>query len=57
MFSTITSNSLWAITSAVGAGLCFLVLLVIAAVWLHPESRAHLDRVSFRIMSVALFAK
>ncbi|ESK86570.1 hypothetical protein Moror_9798 [Moniliophthora roreri MCA 2997] len=50
------SNQLWAITSAVGAGLCFLVLLVIAAVYTHPKSRAHLDRVSFRIVVYALIA-
>ncbi|KAJ3983470.1 hypothetical protein F5890DRAFT_1387507, partial [Lentinula detonsa] len=50
------SNLLWAVTSAVGAGLCFLVLLAISAVWWHPTSRPHLDRVSFRIVMIALFA-
>ncbi|KAE9400259.1 hypothetical protein BT96DRAFT_881545 [Gymnopus androsaceus JB14] len=48
------SNLTGTVTSAVGAGLCFLVLLVIGAVWLHPESRPHLDRVSFRIVSLLL---
>lgn len=57
MFSTITSNLLWAVTSAVGAGLCFFVLLVIAAVWSYPLTRSHLDRVSFRIVTIALVAK
>ncbi|KAE9400109.1 hypothetical protein BT96DRAFT_919660 [Gymnopus androsaceus JB14] len=42
------SNLTWAVTSSIGACLCFLVLLVIGAVWLHPKSRPHLDRVSFR---------
>ncbi|KAJ3732725.1 hypothetical protein DFJ43DRAFT_1072590 [Lentinula guzmanii] len=56
MFPAITSNLLWAVTSAVGAGLCFLVLLAISAVWWHPTSRPHLDRVSFRIVMIALFA-
>ncbi|ESK83008.1 hypothetical protein Moror_11760 [Moniliophthora roreri MCA 2997] len=50
------SNQLWAITSAVGAGLCFLVLLVISLVSIHPKSRAQLDRVSFRIVVYALLA-
>jgi hypothetical protein len=48
------SNLLWASTSAAGAGLCFLILLVIAAVWIHPKSRKHLDRVSFRLVTTAL---
>jgi hypothetical protein len=48
------SNLLWASTSAAGAGLCFLLLLVIAAVWMHPKSRKHLDRVSFRLVTTAL---
>ncbi|KIK55306.1 hypothetical protein GYMLUDRAFT_264149 [Collybiopsis luxurians FD-317 M1] len=50
------SNSLWAVTSAVGAGLCFLVVVVIGAVLLHPKSRPCLDRVSFRIVTIALIA-
>ncbi|KAJ4478814.1 hypothetical protein C8J55DRAFT_514958 [Lentinula edodes] len=50
------SNLLWAVTSAVGAGLCFFVLLVIAAVWSYPLTRSHLDRVSFRIVTIALVA-
>lgn len=50
------SNLLWAITSSLGAGLCFLVLLVIAVVMIHPASRHQLDRVSFRIMIYALIA-
>lgn len=50
-------NRLWAVPSAVGAGLCFLVLLVIAVVAIHPKSRSHLDRVSFRIVVYALTAK
>ncbi|KAJ3827101.1 hypothetical protein F5880DRAFT_1540058 [Lentinula raphanica] len=50
------SNLLWAVTSAVGAGLCFFVLLAIGTVWSHPTSRPHLDRVSFRIVTIALFA-
>ncbi|KAJ7806781.1 hypothetical protein B0H14DRAFT_2301779, partial [Mycena olivaceomarginata] len=50
------SNNLWAVTSAVGAGLCFLILVIIAAVWSYPKSRAHLDRVSFRIVIYVVFA-
>ncbi|KAK0221674.1 hypothetical protein IW262DRAFT_1459968 [Armillaria fumosa] len=50
------SNLLWAVTSSLGAGLCFLVLLVIAVVMIHPASRHQLDRVSFRIMIYALIA-
>lgn len=50
------SNRLWAIPSAVGAGLCFLVLMIIVPVALHPASRSHLDRVSFRIVVYALVA-
>ncbi|KIK63349.1 hypothetical protein GYMLUDRAFT_41075 [Collybiopsis luxurians FD-317 M1] len=50
------SNLLWATTSSIGAGLCFLVLVAIGAVWWHPESRPCLDRVSFRIVTVALIA-
>ncbi|KAG9224370.1 hypothetical protein PLEOSDRAFT_159773 [Pleurotus ostreatus PC15] len=50
------SNRLWAVPSAVGAGLCFLVLLVIAAVGIHPRSRSYLDRVSFRIVVYTLIA-
>ena len=50
-------NQLWAVTSAVGAVLCFLVLLVVGFVWLHQPSRHHLDRVSFRIVMYALVAK
>ncbi|KAG7445781.1 uncharacterized protein BT62DRAFT_1006811 [Guyanagaster necrorhizus] len=50
------SNLLWAVTSSLGAGLCFLVLLVIAVVMIHPVSRHQLDRVSFRIMIYALIA-
>jgi len=50
------SNLSWSVTSAVGSGLCFLVLLVIGAVWLHPTSRPYLDRVSFRIVTIVVFA-
>ncbi|KZV65579.1 hypothetical protein PENSPDRAFT_689741 [Peniophora sp. CONT] len=50
------SNQLWAVTSAVGAGLCFLVLVVIAAMYTHQGSRVHLDRVSFRLMLYSLLA-
>ncbi|KAJ7890113.1 hypothetical protein B0H14DRAFT_2336512, partial [Mycena olivaceomarginata] len=50
------SNNLWAVTSAVGAGFCFLVLVIIAAVWSYPKSRAHLDRVSFRVVIYVVFA-
>ncbi|KAF7376978.1 hypothetical protein MSAN_00115700 [Mycena sanguinolenta] len=53
---TVVSNNLWAVTSAVGAGLCFLVLVIIAAVWSYPRSRAHLDRVSFRVVIYVVFA-
>ncbi|KAF8139343.1 hypothetical protein K438DRAFT_1785761 [Mycena galopus ATCC 62051] len=53
---TVVSNNLWAVTSAVGAGLCFLVLVIIAAVWSYPKSRAHLDRVSFRVVVYVVFA-
>ncbi|THU96007.1 hypothetical protein K435DRAFT_797696 [Dendrothele bispora CBS 962.96] len=53
---TTTSNQLWAVTSAVGAGLCFLVLVMIFVVWLHPKSRPCLDRVSWRIVVWALAA-
>ncbi|KAJ3812841.1 hypothetical protein EV368DRAFT_82866 [Lentinula lateritia] len=55
MFSTRASDLLWAITSAIGASFCLIVLLVVAAVWWNPKSRPHLDRVSFRIVTVALF--
>ncbi|EIM79404.1 uncharacterized protein STEHIDRAFT_116593 [Stereum hirsutum FP-91666 SS1] len=51
-----TSNRLWAITSAVGAGLCLLVLVVISIAWRHPASRPDLDRVSFRIVIYTLIA-
>jgi hypothetical protein len=50
-------NNLWAITSAIGAVLCFIVLLVICVVAIHPRSRTKLDRVSFRIVVYALIAK
>ncbi|KAF9254048.1 hypothetical protein L218DRAFT_968485, partial [Marasmius fiardii PR-910] len=53
---TVISNRLWAVTSAVGAGICFLVLVVIAIVWAHPKSRVHLDRVSFRVVVYVVFA-
>ena len=51
------SNQVWAVTSAVGAGLCFLVLVVIAALYTHRGSRIHLNRVSFRLMLYSLVAK
>ncbi|KAJ8095771.1 hypothetical protein PM082_022878 [Marasmius tenuissimus] len=50
-----TGNHLWAVTAAVGAGVCFIVLVVTALVWAHPESRIHLDRVSFRIVVWVVF--
>ncbi|KAF9026101.1 hypothetical protein BDZ89DRAFT_1161381 [Hymenopellis radicata] len=50
------SNLLWAATSGVGAGCCFLVLLVIVGAMIHPDARRQLDRVSFRIMTYALVA-
>ncbi|KAJ8481405.1 hypothetical protein ONZ45_g15322 [Pleurotus djamor] len=50
------ANAIWAYTSAAGAGVCFLVLLVIGTVSLHLKARAHLDRVSFRIVAYALIA-
>ncbi|THU90612.1 hypothetical protein K435DRAFT_728241 [Dendrothele bispora CBS 962.96] len=50
------SNQLWMVTSAVGACMCFLVLIVIGFVALHPPSRRQLDRVSFRIVVYALVA-
>ncbi|KAI0685276.1 hypothetical protein BC835DRAFT_533554 [Cytidiella melzeri] len=50
------SNHLWAVTSAVGAVLCFIVLVVIFVFSLHPSSRVHLDRVSFRLLKWALIA-
>ena len=37
--------------------MCFVVLTVIGLVALHPDARRHLDRVSFRIVVYALFAK
>ncbi|THU95969.1 hypothetical protein K435DRAFT_665418 [Dendrothele bispora CBS 962.96] len=49
-------NQLWAITSTVGAGLCFVVLVMSFVVWLHPKSRPYLDRVSWRIVVWALAA-
>ncbi|KAF9260000.1 hypothetical protein L218DRAFT_947097 [Marasmius fiardii PR-910] len=49
------SNKLWAVTSTVGAGICFLVLVIIAIVWAHPKSRVHLDRVSFRVVVYVVF--
>lgn len=51
------SNQLWAVLSAVGAGLCFLVLSTAGMVSLHPQSRKYLDRVSFRMAMYALAAK
>ncbi|KAK1223056.1 hypothetical protein PQX77_014055 [Marasmius sp. AFHP31] len=53
---SVISNNLWAITSAVGAGVCFIVLVITALVWTHPRSRAHLDRVSFRVVVWVVFA-
>ncbi|THU82641.1 hypothetical protein K435DRAFT_808119 [Dendrothele bispora CBS 962.96] len=50
------SNQLWAVTSAVGASLCFVVLVMSSVVWLHPKSRPCLDRVSWRIVVWALAA-
>ncbi|KAE9395979.1 hypothetical protein BT96DRAFT_1021626 [Gymnopus androsaceus JB14] len=50
------SNMLWAVTSGVGSGICFLVLSIIAISMLHPASKHQLDRVSFRIMIYALLA-
>ncbi|KAI0338337.1 hypothetical protein BDW22DRAFT_706151 [Trametopsis cervina] len=50
------SNQLWAVTSAVGAVLCFLVLIVIFGLGFHRSSRVHLDRVSFRLLKWALVA-
>ena len=56
--SSLTSrNLLWAVTSGVGCGVCFLVLSVIAVAMIHPASKHQLDRVSFRIMIYALAAK
>ncbi|VDB86920.1 unnamed protein product [Peniophora sp. CBMAI 1063] len=51
-----TSDHLWAVTSAVGTGLSFLVLVVIAVMYAHRTSRVHLDRVSFRLMLYSLIA-
>ncbi|KAF7326829.1 hypothetical protein MSAN_02495200 [Mycena sanguinolenta] len=53
---TVVSNNLWAVTSAVGAGLCFLVLVIIAAVWSYPKSRAHLDRLTLQFSGFMLFS-
>lgn len=53
----LSRNVLWAATSGAGAGLCFVVLSIIAVAMIHPASRHHLDRVSFRIMIYALTAK
>ncbi|KAJ7263486.1 hypothetical protein C8J57DRAFT_1333658 [Mycena rebaudengoi] len=50
------SNRVWAMTSLVGAALCGAVLVVIGVVALNPRCRAHLDRVSFRILVCALLA-
>jgi hypothetical protein len=50
-------NQLWAVTSAVGAVLCFFVVLVIFGLGFHRSSRVHLDRVSFRVLKWALVAK
>ncbi|KAE9405336.1 hypothetical protein BT96DRAFT_852947 [Gymnopus androsaceus JB14] len=50
------SNKLWEYTSIVGAAMCFVALLAIGIVALHPVSRRHLDRVSFRILAYALGA-
>ncbi|KAK1215837.1 hypothetical protein PQX77_021538 [Marasmius sp. AFHP31] len=52
---SLISNHLWAVTSAVGAGVCFIVLVVTAVVWAHPQSRVHLDRVSFRVVVWVVF--
>lgn len=51
------SSHLGAISSAVGAGLCLFVLIIAGLVWLHQPSRHHLDRVSFRVVMLALVAK
>ncbi|VDB86917.1 unnamed protein product [Peniophora sp. CBMAI 1063] len=48
------SNQLWAVTSAVGASLCFVVLVIIAILYTYPGSRIHLDRLSFRLMLYSL---
>ncbi|THU95965.1 hypothetical protein K435DRAFT_859049 [Dendrothele bispora CBS 962.96] len=50
------ANYIWMTTSAVGAAACFLILFITFAIWLHPKSRAHLDRVSWRIVVWALAA-
>ncbi|KAJ3876404.1 hypothetical protein F5051DRAFT_292356, partial [Lentinula edodes] len=47
-------NQLWMFTSIIGASMCFFVLLLICIVTLHPVSRPHLNRVSFRILAFAL---
>ncbi|GAW09469.1 hypothetical protein LENED_011624 [Lentinula edodes] len=50
----LVSNQLWMFTSIIGASMCFFVLLLICIVTLHPVSRPHLNRVSFRILAFAL---
>ncbi|KAJ7150321.1 hypothetical protein C8R46DRAFT_1229887 [Mycena filopes] len=50
----LTSAQIWGISAAIGACFCFLVLLLIAALYARPSTRKFLDRVSFRIMVYAL---
>ncbi|KAJ4466762.1 hypothetical protein J3R30DRAFT_3583500 [Lentinula aciculospora] len=50
----LASNHLWMFTSIIGASMCFVVLILICSIALHPVSRPHLDRVSFRILAFAL---
>ncbi|KAF8215413.1 hypothetical protein K438DRAFT_776011 [Mycena galopus ATCC 62051] len=50
------SNQLWEVTAIVGAALCGAVLIGIGILAMNPVSRPHLDRVSFRILVLALAA-
>ncbi|KAK7031304.1 hypothetical protein VNI00_013559 [Paramarasmius palmivorus] len=50
------ANKAWYIPALIGSAFCFVILSTIAVLAAHPLSRAHLDRVSFRIMAYALVA-
>ncbi|KAJ7750224.1 hypothetical protein B0H16DRAFT_1549877 [Mycena metata] len=48
------TSYIWGISAAIGACFCFLVLVLIAALYTRPSTRKFLNRVSFRIMVYAL---
>ncbi|KIY65743.1 hypothetical protein CYLTODRAFT_53294 [Cylindrobasidium torrendii FP15055 ss-10] len=50
------ATEVWLYSSFAGAACCALVLLMIGILFLHSESRAQLDRVSFRLLTCSLLA-